>query len=610
MRSNENKTTGNIGATSVDKMLRTQVVKRRFTMKRTGFLTTWWLPLLLLTIMPLASAWAAGTPAGTVISNHATLSYNDANGNALQQISSNIVTTIVSQVAGVDVSPAVSAGSIAANSSVHYHVNVTNIGNGSDTFDLTVSSLPAGWTATLYYDTNGNDALDLAEMVPGNVMSSMSLDADSSDEVHMHVTAPEDATNETVVPTTVTATSQFDDGVSDLGTYTSTVQTAVLTLTKSASPTNPKPGDIVTYTLYGENAGSAIAYDVAITDELPTGVTYVPGSIRYGIGAEVTYDTATPATDTDDAPDVADFGITTANAVTVNWGDSPTGQTGAIFFRVQVNSGIAAGSVIGNLASVDYSSTSGGASLPSISSNTGNITVAASPAITLSTTASSGTGQPSDSLWYQIILTNAGNSTDEFDLSLSTTLGFESITWLDANKDGIPGNDGDHILTDDHNDGNLDTGDLAAGTSINLIVVVIVTPGTGDMSIDNTTINMNSEIDENVTAIVTLTTTAYAPILAIIKTVSPSGPQPPQTVLTYSVSMTNTGHGLATGLQLIDIVPVNTTFVSGSIKVDGSARTDAADGDNATVQGSSVIADFPALGAGGSRALSFQAQID
>jgi trimeric autotransporter adhesin len=610
MRLKENKTTGNIGASSVDKMLRTQVVKRRFDMNRTGFLTTWWLPLLLLTIMPLASAWAAGTPAGTVISNYATLSYKDANGNALSQITSNTVTTVVSQVAGVDVSPAVSAASIAANSSAHYHVQITNLGNGSDTYDLTTSSLPAGWTAMMYNDLNMNDIMDPEEMVPGNVVTSVSLDADSTYEVHFMVMAPVDAVNGASVPVTLTATSQLNVDVNDAGVYTSTVQTAVLSLTKTASPEDPKPGDVVTYMLYGENSGSSTAYGVVISDELPSGVTYVPGSIRYGMGADITYDTATPVTDADDAPDPADFGITAANTVTFAWGDSPSGQVGAIFIRVQVNSGLAAGTSIGNLASVVYSSTDGGAPLPSVTSSTGGITVAASPAITLSATAESKTGQPSDSLWYLITLTNSGNSSDHFDILPSSTLGFESIIWRDANSDGIPGNDGDYILTDTDLDGQVDTGNLIAGTSANIIVVVIITPGTGDMSVDNTTVTITSEVDPTVSTIATLTTTTYAPILAITKTVSPTGPQPPQTVLTYTVSMTNTGHGSATGLQLIDIVPVNTTFVPGSITVDGTARTDAADGDNATVQSSSVIADFPALGAGGTRTLSFQVQID
>ena len=49
-------------------------------------------------------ARAAGTRAGTNITNQATVSYKDANNNVLSALS-NIVTTTVSQVAAVDVSP-------------------------------------------------------------------------------------------------------------------------------------------------------------------------------------------------------------------------------------------------------------------------------------------------------------------------------------------------------------------------------------------------------------------------------------------------------------------------------------------------------------------------
>ena len=569
-----------------------------------------WFPALLLTLVPLSTAWAAGTPAGTVISNYATLAYKDANGNALPQIQSNTVTTIVAQVAGVDITPATSAAYVVAGAYDVFHTDVANLGNGSDVFDLTATAVPEGWTVTLYRDPNGDHALDVAEQIPENVVTSVSLAADSSVGICVLVTAPAGAADGASTPVTVTVTSQFDTGVSDAGTYTATVQTAVLSMMKMASPTNPIPGDVVTYMIMGENGGSGTAYDVVITDVLPAGVTYVPGSMRIAYGSGVTYDAATPVTDADDSPDPGNFGVTAANTVTVNWGDSPAGQTGAIFFRATVNSGVAAGTGIANIASVVYSTTSGGPLLAPTQSSNGSITVAAGPIVTLSTTALAQTGQPGDSLVYAFSVTNSGNATDAFNFELSNTLGFTDIVWLDANNDGIPGNDGDVQLTDTDGDGLVNTGNLTPGTVAHIIVVVIVTPGTGDLSVDATTVTVSSAIDPTVTGIVTLTTTVHAPVLTIVKTVSPTGAQPPQTVLTYTVTITNTGHGSATGLQLIDTIPTNTTYVAGSITVDGSTRTDAGDGDNAAIQSSSIVADFAAIGAGGSRTVAFQVTID
>ncbi|MCB0861287.1 MAG: DUF11 domain-containing protein [Solirubrobacterales bacterium] len=48
-----------------------------------------------------------------------------------------------------------------------------------------------------------------------------------------------------------------------------------LKITKTAAPTNARPGDVVTYTLKAENVGNAVAHDVVITDPVPVGLTFV-----------------------------------------------------------------------------------------------------------------------------------------------------------------------------------------------------------------------------------------------------------------------------------------------------------------------------------------------
>ncbi|MCU0477793.1 MAG: hypothetical protein MUE92_03465, partial [Chloroflexi bacterium] len=55
---------------------------------------------------------------------------------------------------------------------------------------------------------------------------------------------------------------------------------------KSASPTNPRFGDVVTYTLVLDHApdSSANAFDVTLGDTLPAGLTYVAGSLAHAAG--------------------------------------------------------------------------------------------------------------------------------------------------------------------------------------------------------------------------------------------------------------------------------------------------------------------------------------
>lgn len=572
-------------------------------------LIRWWFPVVLLLLLPFKDAWAAGTPAGTVISNHATMQYKDANGNTLPHIQSNTVTTIVSQVAGVDVSPASSNKNVSAGNSVVFSVMVTNMGNGADTFSLSLTPPAAGWTDSLFADTNSNGILDPGENAPGNVVSAVTLAADETKYLLLIEHAPSGAANGVTETITLTATSQFNTGVSDSGAYTSTVQTAVLSIVKIATPTNPKPGEVVTYALNGTNSGSTTAYGVVVTDVLPLGVTYVPGSMRYAAVAGSTYDTATPLTDANDA-DPANFGITAANTVTVNWGNSPAGQQGTIYFRVAVNDGVASGTHIDNVASIVYSTTSGGPLLPALSSTTATITVAAKAAFTLSPMALSHTGDSGDSVKYAFSITNNGNATDRFDGTPSSTLGFASIVWLDANNDGIIGNDGDYILTDADGDGKVETPYLLPGAVAHLIKVVIVTPGTPDLSVDVTSVIIASENDPTVSATLTLTTTVNAPVVSMTKSVSPTGAQPPGTVLTYTLTITNTGHGIARSLLIGDLVPNNTTYQPGTITVNGSARTDAADGDNASLQTGTIVVDIPTMGPGGTATITFKVMIN
>ena len=95
--------------------------------------------LTLLIVAFATDSFAAGTPAGTVISNTATADYEDANANALQSVS-NTVTTTVSQVAAVDISPASNSSNADPGDTVCYLHTVTNNGNDSDLIDIWLAS--------------------------------------------------------------------------------------------------------------------------------------------------------------------------------------------------------------------------------------------------------------------------------------------------------------------------------------------------------------------------------------------------------------------------------------------------------------------------------------
>lgn len=66
----------------------------------------------------------------------------------------------------------------------------------------------------------------------------------------------------------------------------------------------------------------------------------------------------------------------------------------------------------------------------------------------------------------------------------------------------------------------------------------------------------------------------------------------PGSVLTYRLTVTLTGTGSVNNLVITDPLPAETTYVAGSILVNGAARTDATDADNAGFSGNTVTVNF------------------
>jgi len=266
-------------------------------------------------------AFALGTTAGTDITNQATVTYEDANGNSLTALS-NVVTTTVSQVAAVDVSPD-NGGSGDPGDTLVYAHTLTNNGNADDTFDLTAVSAN-GWTTVVFVDTNANGQYDAGTDTviadTGVVLENGTFD------FWVAVTIPPGASNGASDVTTVTGTSQFDTNVNDIATDTTNVTSPDVAVVKSVSPTGSQPpGTTLTYTIQITNNGSADASNVVMTDPVPTNTTYVANSITQD---------AAPRTDLPDFDNATSDGST----VTVNVGTlAASGGTTTITFRVTID---------------------------------------------------------------------------------------------------------------------------------------------------------------------------------------------------------------------------------------------------------------------------------
>jgi len=579
-------------------------------------------------------AQAVGTTAGTVISNQAYADYEDANGNPLTRVYSNTVNITVSQVAAVRLEPSTSSKTGGVDSQVYYAATVHNDGNGSDTFDLaasitgTTGTGTAMSTVTIYNDDNG-DGMWQSATETTVIIDTGSLDADGVQKVIVVTDIPSGADNGDTGTATLTATSQLDNGQSDSGVYTTSVQAAVVDITKTAElddangDSEADPGETLTFTITGTNNGSATAYDILAEDVIPASTTYVTGSLKFGPDGS-TYATAFSLTDADDAPDNV-AGVRAKydsgnGKVVFEMDEFPAANVGILFFQVTIDSGTPQGTIIENQLSAAYASTDGGSRDFGGDSNATTTTVGYAPAVDLSATATAQSGDPGDQMVYPFTVTNNGNATDTVDISYNSGAGWTWAFWVDSDGNGVPGTGGDILLTDTDGDSVLDTDDMTAGESVGLLAVAAIPAGTSDGTTDTLTVTGTSSVDTDVSDSQPFTTTVTAPVLSISKSVTPSTDQPPGTELTYTVQVTNSGSGNATSIVVTDAVPSSTTYKADSILTGSSlgsltARSDASDGDGAHYDGTNkrVVAGSGSsisLGSGGTFYLRFTVTID
>jgi uncharacterized repeat protein (TIGR01451 family)/MYXO-CTERM domain-containing protein len=161
----------------------------------------------------------------------------------------------------------------------------------------------------------------------------------------------------------------------DFSTSTKTV--ADLT----SGTTSAHPGDVLEYTITVVNSGTDIATNTVLTDPIPTGTTYVPGSLRIVSGPNA-------GLKTDGAGDDQGEFDGAAGLVRVRLGSGATaaagglqlvGSTSVVSFQVQIKAGMVG--IIANQATITAAGQAGAASASFLSD--GNGAAAGSPPTTI-----------------------------------------------------------------------------------------------------------------------------------------------------------------------------------------------------------------------------------
>jgi uncharacterized repeat protein (TIGR01451 family) len=483
-----------------------------------------------LTLMP--AAYAASPAAGTNISNVATASYTDGT-NTSRTVTSNSVNTVVLQVASFDLQ-ADRTTTANPNGQVSLSHTLTNLGNGTDTFQLNVANVSGDdydfTNVHVYLDANNDGVPDNNTDLNGTAIS---LPAGQSVGLVVVGTTSNVATNAQVGDLALTATNVFSTTVSG-GSNTATTKTntdvvtivagAVIQLAKSINVTNVDPtastlARTVTYTLAYKNTGNADASNVTVTDLLPANVTYVPGSAVWsGSATALTDDTSS------DGPSIAyDFNKTTAGTATLVLNSVPKNTNGTLTFKVTVNANAPAGTIV-NTGYVDPDGTGPQPSQPS------------NPAILTVNSILLGTINDSQADNYSDANTIAGNLAKDNTILASTTQGtpinfgnnggetiwvhntgnVDELYNFSVDKSALPAgsiveilkSDGQTPFTNTDSDPSVDTGPIAAGSALQVVVRVTYPSGYTTTTPISAIVTVTPAGNTTATDTIVLTTTA------------------------------------------------------------------------------------------------------
>lgn len=316
-------------------------------------------PLAFALAVPFAMpsvAFATGIDAGTLIQNTAQASYETAAG--IETVDSNTVTLKVDELLNVAIA-SLDAGPVsAASGSRVLTFELTNTGNGPESFNLSANPAIAGNDFNvavdgIAVDTNANGVYDAGvdQILTGPATTAL-LAADQALTVFVLVTVPAgvaDADTSEVTLTAQAATGTGAPGTSFAGAGENAsnavvgssgaqasangsllVGIATVSLVKSATVadpfggTSPVPGATITYTIRAAVDGSGAVDSLIVSDAIPTGTSYVASSLKLD-GAALT----------DASGD--DAGERTASGISVNLGTTAAGSSQSVTFAVTID---------------------------------------------------------------------------------------------------------------------------------------------------------------------------------------------------------------------------------------------------------------------------------
>lgn len=314
-------------------------------------------PAIVGALVASAPAQAGGVTAGTLIENVANASFEEG-GNS-RNVSSNTVTVRVDELLDLTIASR-DAGPVKAQpGNAVLTFELTNQGNGPEAFRLTANPSVAGndFDTTLRniaIDTNNNGVYDDGvDQILASPQTTPVLEPDARLTIFVLVSVPANVTdgrtsNVALTAEAVTGSGSpgtvFDNagvgggdaivgmtGASASARGLLTTAVASVQLVKSVSLRDPfggtgaVKGTVATFTIEANVTGSGEVRNLVITDPIPAGTTYAPGSLRLD---------GNPLTDAADS----DAGTgSNAAGINVRLGTAAAGTRRSVTFNVVID---------------------------------------------------------------------------------------------------------------------------------------------------------------------------------------------------------------------------------------------------------------------------------